>query len=99
MPRRDDVTSFLQQPASLFDQHVVSKFMTIRPKVLGVKDFHLKKKKKIWYMLILIRGKWGSRSCLYIFKVLEISIGRMIVLTIWTGFLYLLWSCLIVSIW
>jgi len=46
MPRRDDVTSFLQQPASLFDQHVVSKFMTIRPKVLGVKDFHLKKKKK-----------------------------------------------------
>ncbi|XP_056122222.1 uncharacterized protein si:ch211-135n15.2 [Rhinichthys klamathensis goyatoka] len=60
MPRRDDVTRFMQQ---LFDQRVVSKFMTIKPKVLGV---------------------------------LEISIGiGMIVLTIWTGFLYLLWSCLI----
>ncbi|KAK7158144.1 hypothetical protein R3I93_009368 [Phoxinus phoxinus] len=62
MARRDDVTSFLQQPASLFDQRVVvSKFMMIWPKVLGV---------------------------------LEISIGiGMIVLTIWTGFLYLLGSC------
>ncbi|CAM4703936.1 unnamed protein product [Leuciscus chuanchicus] len=63
MPRRDDVTSILQQPASLFDQRVVSKFMTIRPKFLGVLD-------------------------------ITISIG-MIVLTICTGFLYLLWSCLI----
>ncbi|XP_051720724.1 protein shisa-5 isoform X2 [Ctenopharyngodon idella] len=63
MPRRDDMTSFLQQPASLFDQRVVSKFMKIRPKALGV---------------------------------LEISLGMvMIVLEIWTGFLFLLWSCLI----
>ncbi|XP_067304208.1 uncharacterized protein si:ch211-135n15.2 isoform X2 [Pseudorasbora parva] len=62
MPRRGDV-SFLQQPASPFDQCVVSKFMMIRPKVLGV---------------------------------LEISLGMgMIALTIWTGFLFLLWSCLI----
>ncbi|KAK9961331.1 hypothetical protein ABG768_009124 [Culter alburnus] len=63
MPRRDDMTSFLQQPASLFDQRVVSKFMKIRPKIMGV---------------------------------LEISLGMvMFVLEIWTGFLFLLWSCLI----
>ncbi|XP_048010190.1 uncharacterized protein LOC125244193 isoform X3 [Megalobrama amblycephala] len=63
MPRRDDMTSFLQQPASLFDQRVVSTFMKIRPKVMGV---------------------------------LEISLGMvMLVLEIWTGFLFLLWSCLI----
>ncbi|ROL41371.1 hypothetical protein DPX16_6769 [Anabarilius grahami] len=35
MPRHDDMTSFLQQPASLFDQRVVSKFMKTRPKVMG----------------------------------------------------------------
>ncbi|XP_016137514.1 sulfated surface glycoprotein 185 [Sinocyclocheilus grahami] len=63
MPRRDDVTSFLQQSVSHFDQRVVSKFLKIRPKILGV---------------------------------LEISTGiTMLILTIWTGFLYLLWSCLI----
>ncbi|XP_050988050.1 uncharacterized protein LOC127178912 isoform X1 [Labeo rohita] len=63
MHRHDDVTSFLQQSVSPFDQRVVSKFLKIRPKILGV---------------------------------LEISIGiTMLVLTIWTGFLYLLWSCLI----
>ncbi|XP_058602919.1 uncharacterized protein LOC131521841 [Onychostoma macrolepis] len=63
MPRRDDVTSFPQQSVSPFDQRVVSKFLKIRPKILGV---------------------------------LEISIGiTMLILTIWTGFLYLLWSCLI----
>ncbi|XP_059424380.1 uncharacterized protein si:ch211-135n15.2 isoform X2 [Carassius carassius] len=64
MPRRDDITSFLQQSVSPFDQRVVSKFLKIRPKILGV---------------------------------LEISIGiTMLILAIWTGFLYLLWSCLIV---
>ncbi|XP_016137663.1 uncharacterized protein [Sinocyclocheilus grahami] len=63
MPRHEDVTSFLQQSASSFDQHAVSKFLKIRPKIL-----------------------W----------VLEISIGiAMLILTIWTGFLYLVWSCLI----
>ncbi|KAK9961330.1 hypothetical protein ABG768_009123 [Culter alburnus] len=36
MLRRDDMTSFLQQSASLFDQRVVSKFMKTRPKVMGV---------------------------------------------------------------
>ncbi|XP_026139348.1 uncharacterized protein LOC113115875 isoform X1 [Carassius auratus] len=62
MPRRDDMTSFLQQSVSLFVQRVVSKFQ-IRPKILGV---------------------------------LEISIAiTMLILAIWTGFLYLLWSCLI----
>ncbi|KAK2902679.1 hypothetical protein Q8A67_007392 [Cirrhinus molitorella] len=56
----DDVSSFLQSP---FDQRVVSKFLKIRPKVLGA---------------------------------LEISIAiTMLILTIWTGFLYLLWSCLL----
>jgi len=54
MLRRDDVTSFLQQPASLFDQHVVSKFMTIRPKVLRVKDFHF------FFFLILIHANFDS---------------------------------------
>ncbi|XP_073703853.1 uncharacterized protein [Garra rufa] len=63
MHRHDDVTSFLQQSVSPFDQLVVSKFLKIRPKILGA---------------------------------LEISIGiTMLILTIWTGFLYLLWSCLI----
>ncbi|XP_016339181.1 uncharacterized protein LOC107686628 [Sinocyclocheilus anshuiensis] len=63
MPRHEDVTSFLQQSASPFDQRAVSKFLKITPKILGV---------------------------------LEISIGiAMLILTIWTGFLYLLWSCLI----
>ncbi|XP_042597486.1 sulfated surface glycoprotein 185 [Cyprinus carpio] len=63
MPRRDGVTSFLQPSMSPFDQRVVSKFLKIRPKILGV---------------------------------LEISVGiTMLILAIWTGFLYLLWSCLI----
>ncbi|XP_016375609.1 uncharacterized protein LOC107714311 [Sinocyclocheilus rhinocerous] len=63
MPRHEDVTSFLQQSASPFDHRAVSKFLKIRPKILGV---------------------------------LEISISiAMLILTIWTGFLYLLWSCLI----